>query len=558
MEHLYAWAKLKAHQDNIAGRHLKDMFSHDEQRFEKFSLYQAGITLDYSKNRASDTTVRLLMDLARECGLEDKIAAMFNGNKINTTENRSVLHTALRQQSDKPLMLDGIDIHEQVTNSLDKMAKFTQAVHEGQLRSSKDMPYTDILCLGIGGSFLGPKIVFESLKDYRQKAQKLHFVANVDGWHLSQVLAKLNPNTTLVIIASKSFTTEETMLNAKTSRQWLLDSGIATSDLDKHLVAITSEVEKAVAFGVSADNIFPMWDWVGGRYSLWSAIGLPIALAIGFDGFEQLLNGASAMDEHFRNAPLEQNMPVVMALMGIWNINFWGATSYCLIPYCHALRGLPAHIQQLDMESNGKSVNVAGKPLDYLTGPAIWGSEGVNSQHAFFQQIHQSHILYPVDFIIPLRLENSYEAHHDVLVSHCIAQSQALMQGKTEQQALEELLAAGMDEAQAKQLAPHKAMAGNKPNNVLLLDTLSPFTVGALLALYEHKVVAQGMIWDINSFDQWGVELGKQLSTPINQAIQKQSETNRFDCSSNALINLYLQAKAVINPNAKSDEQING
>ena len=544
LDQFSAWAKLKAHQDNIATRHLRDMFTHDEERFNKFSISQAGITLDYSKNRASDTTVRLLMALARQCKLEDKIAAMFNGEKVNSTENRAVLHTALRQQSATPLLLDGVDINEQVRAALAKMAIFTRGVHQGELRSSTNEAYTDIVCLGIGGSFLGPKIVFETLKDYRQEKHKLHFVANVDGWHLSQVLEKLNPKTTLVIVASKSFTTEETMLNANTSRRWLLDSGIQTSDLDKHIVAITSEVEKAIAFGVSADNIFPMWDWVGGRYSLWSAIGLPIALAIGFEQFEQLLKGANAMDEHFHTAPLEENMPVVMALMGIWNINFWGATSYCLIPYCHALRGLPAHIQQLDMESNGKSISIDGKPLDYLTGPAIWGSEGVNSQHAFFQQIHQSNILYPVDFIIPLTLEKSFETHHDVLVSHCIAQSQALMQGKTEQEALAELLASGMDAEQAKALAPHKAMAGNKPNNVLLLDTLSPYTVGALLALYEHKVVAQGMIWGINSFDQWGVELGKQLSKPINQAIGNATTVDGFDCSTNALINLYMKHKA--------------
>jgi glucose-6-phosphate isomerase len=536
------WQALQQHKVSLGTRHLKEMFENDPQRFKKFSLTNRGITLDYSKNRTTDTTMQLLFELAEESRLQSKIAEMFAGKKINTTENREVLHTALRQQHEAPIMVSDEDITPQIKQTLAKMAQFCEDVHSGKMVGANGKAFTDILCLGIGGSFLGPKIVVQALKQYRRKEPKVHFVANVDGCHLYDVLGELSVDTTLVVVASKSFSTQETMLNATTTRSWLFEGGLARNQVEQHMVAISSNVELAMEFGIHSDNIFPMWDWVGGRYSLWSAIGLPIALAIGFDKFEELLQGAAQMDEHFKNAPLSQNMPVIMALLGVWNINFWQATSHCIIPYCHYLRGLPAHIQQLDMESNGKSVSIDGEPLSYLTGPAIWGSEGVNSQHAFFQQIHQSNCLYPVDFILPLKVHHPYQEHHDMLVSHCFAQSQALMEGKTLAQARQELLDSGMNQSQSERLAPHKSMLGNKPNNVLLLDDLSPKNIGALLALYEHKVVVQGLLWNINSFDQWGVELGKQLSPPVYNCIQNSGVAENLDCSTIALIRKYVDS----------------
>ncbi len=540
MDKCKSWSALKDHKKVIETQHLKDIFAADPLRFDKLSIETCGITLDYSKNRVNEQTMLLLRELAQEMGLEQKISAMFAAKKINSTENRAVLHTALRQQSDTPVIVDGLDIIPEIKQTLDKMKGFCQAIETGDICGFGGKRFTDIICLGIGGSFLGPKIVAESLKGYRNKSHKVHFVANVDGYHLHDVLAELDVETSLVVIASKSFSTEETMLNAQTTRDWLL-TGMTEEQLNHHIVAISSNVELAVDFGVNSDNIFPMWDWVGGRYSLWSAIGLPIALSVGFDHFNELLIGAHEMDEHFVNVPFTDNMPIVLALLGVWNINFWGATSHCIIPYCHYLRGLPAHIQQLDMESNGKSVSVEGIPLGYLTGPAIWGSEGVNSQHAFFQQIHQSTSLYPVDFIIPVSVNHPYSQHHDMLVSHCFAQSQALMEGKTVAQAYDELIDGGWGEQRSRELAPHKKMSGNKPNNVLLMNDLSPRNIGALLALYEHKVVAQGMLWNINSFDQWGVELGKQLSRPIYQSLINGNGNAQSDCSTRALIARYLE-----------------
>jgi glucose-6-phosphate isomerase len=546
MDKSKSWSALKAHQKIIEKQHLKTVFTDDQLRFGKYSITAGGILLDYSKNRINSTTMGLLGDLAIERNLEQKIKAMFEGQKINTSEGRAVLHTALRQRSDKPIRVDGEDVMVEVKQTLAKMETFCADIHSGKRSGYLDNKFTDIVCLGIGGSFLGPKIVVESLKQYRKKECKLHFVANVDGYHLYDVLSELNIATTLVIIASKSFSTEETMLNARTTRQWLLSEGLSEEELKQHIVAISSNITSAMEFGVDVDNIFPMWDWVGGRYSLWSAIGLPIALAVGFEHFNQLLQGASEMDEHFATTPFHSNMPVTLALLGLWNINIWGATSHCIIPYCHYLRGLPAHIQQLDMESNGKSVSVDGEPLNYLTGPAIWGSEGVNSQHAFFQQIHQSNSLYPVDFIIPLNVNHPYQEHHDMLVSHCFAQSQALMQGKTRDQAYDELINSGYSEQRSHELAPHKAMAGNKPNNVLIMDDLSPHRIGALLALYEHKVVVQGMLWNINSFDQWGVELGKQLSKPVYESLISgssgvdQTARTKLDCSTAMLIKTFV------------------
>lgn len=537
-----SWLALKEHKTEIEELNLKAAFSLDKRRFDRFSLYECGILLDYSKNRINSTTIKLLIDMADELKLDDKIKAMFHGQKINTTEQCEALHTALRFGSKQPTILDGQNVTLEVRQTLNKMAQFCQDIHSGNCTGFSGRKFTDILCLGIGGSFLGPKVVVESLRQYRNKNLNLHFVANIDGYHLFDVLNRLNADSTLIVIASKSFSTAETMLNAKTVRQWLLSEGVDETQINRHFVAVTHNVASAEAFGVDIDSIFPMWDWVGGRYSLWSAIGLPIALAVGFEQFEQLLQGACEMDRHFSSSPFEQNMPVILALLGIWNTNFWGSTSHCIIPYCHYLRGLPAHIQQLDMESNGKSVDINGEAVDYLTGPAIWGSEGVNSQHAFFQHFHQGKSICPVDFIIPLKVNHPYNLHHDMLVANCFAQSQALMQGKTQNEAYQELLDAGMDEKKARKLAPHKKMDGNKPNNVLVLDDLSPKSIGALLALYEHKVVVQGMLWNINSFDQWGVELGKQLSKPIIKDFSEGVVDSISDSSTRTLMAKYLAA----------------
>lgn len=541
MDKSKSWLALKAHKQEIETQHLKDVFAADSERFNKHSVKACGITLDYSKNRISELTMSLLADLAIELNLEQKINDLFVGKKINGTEDRAVLHTALRQQDDTPLWLDGDNVIAQIKQTLNKMEQLCDELISGQRRGFSGKKFTDILCLGIGGSFLGPKIVTEALNGCRQKYFNVRFVANVDAHHLDDVLSKLDVETTLVVVASKSFSTQETMLNAKTTLDWLFAGGLDKSQVADHIIAISSNIEMALSFGIDRDNIFPMWDWVGGRYSLWSAIGLPIALAVGFNNFKQLLEGANEMDNHFQHTPLLENMPVIMAMLGVWNINFWGATSHCIIPYCHYLRGLPAHIQQLDMESNGKSVSVDGEQLNYLTGPAIWGSEGVNSQHAFFQQIHQSNSLYPVDFIIPLTVSHPYKNHHDMLASHCFAQSQALMEGKSQQQAFDELLNAGFSPSHSMALAPHKSMAGNKPNNVLMIKDLSPRSIGALLALYEHKVVVQGMLWGINSFDQWGVELGKQLSKPVYDSFLDGFANSELDCSTKALINEYLE-----------------
>lgn len=536
MEKCKAWSALKVHQQAISQHHLKTMFADDLERFDKFSISAAGLLLDYSKNRIDSTSMKLLCELASQMQLEQKIKAMISGEKVNSSEKRAVLHTALRQSCDQPVVLDGINVLDEVKQTLVKMEVFCDEVHSGKRTGYKGEKFTDVVCLGIGGSFLGPKVVVEALKQYHRKVLKVHFIANIDGYHLHDVLSDLRAQTTLVVIASKSFSTQETMLNAETTRQWLLDQGVTQKQLNQHVVAVSSNITAAVEFGVDVSNIFPMWDWVGGRYSLWSAIGLPIALAVGFEHFSRLLEGAREMDEHFINSSFDKNMPVILALLGIWNVNFWQATSHCIIPYCHYLRGLPAHIQQLDMESNGKSVSVNGEPIDYLTGPAIWGSEGTNSQHAFFQQIHQSNTLYPVDFIIPIKVSHPWQTHHNMLIANCFAQSQALMQGKTIELAYQELVNSGMSQEQSRELAPHKRMAGNKPHNVILLDDLSAKNIGALLALYEHKVVVQGMLWNINSFDQWGVELSKQLSKPILQDLNSGCVNQLLDSSTQALM----------------------
>lgn len=525
---------LASHLHNLPD--LKSLFAADPKRGETFSLSAAGLTLDYSKNHLTSETLALFEKLAEEAGLGDKIQAMFNGAPINHTEGRAVLHTALRGSVDDSVISEGSQVTQEVAATLARMARFVEALYSGQWLGFTGKAITDVVSIGIGGSFLGPKIVTEALKPFWQHKIKVHYVANIDGAALSGKLADLDPQTTLFITASKSFGTQETLTNSESARDWLKAAGADFSDLAKHFVAVTANVPKAEAFGISADNCFPMWDWVGGRYSLWSAIGLPIALAIGMDNFKALLGGANAMDQHFKTAPLKQNMPMLLALTGIAYINYFGATSHVLLPYDHGLRALPGYVQQLDMESNGKSCHKDASAIEHLTGPVIWGAEGTNGQHAFHQLLHQGKQLIPADFILPLTSHYPLGRHHAMLASNCFAQSQALMEGKSLDKAKQELAANGLGEAEIAKLAPHKVMPGNRPSNTLLMDSVSPATLGALIALYEHKVLVQGIFWDLNSFDQWGVELGKVLGNEVLSRLEDDSALLDLDSSTNALI----------------------
>jgi len=537
-----SWRQLQQHLSEIENTHLRDLFACDSQRAENLSVSACGLNLDYSKNRITLKTRGLLMALAEAAQLKQKRDAMFAGAAINNTENRAVLHTALRQQGNKPVYVDGIDIIPQIKSVRIKIKNVVNQVRNKEWLGYSGKCINDVLNLGIGGSFLGPKIVTTSLKSYVQGGPKQHFVANIDGNHLHDVLSKLNPETTLVLIASKSFNTQETLTNAESTRQWFYDYGVTFKQLNRHFIAISSNVTTAVEFGISRDNIFPMWDWVGGRYSLWSAIGMPIAMAIGNDSFAQLLKGAADLDKHFNDAPLEQNLPVLMAMLGVWNHNFFGCQTHALLPYNHYLRGFPAYVQQLDMESNGKSCQLNNEMVSSTTGPVIWGAEGTNGQHAFHQLLHQGTSVVPVDFIQPLVAEHDMGSHQDMLVANCFAQSKTLMQGKTYQQAYDELVDSGMDEVLAKVIANHKQMAGNRPSNTLTFDRLTPYQLGSLIALYEHKVFVQGVIWNLNSFDQWGVELGKILGNDILSRIDHPDSTAISDSSTELLLTQYRHA----------------
>lgn len=537
------WASLQKHFADTQNLHMRELFSADPKRFARFQTSAAGLHLDYSKNRITDDTLSYLVRLAKEQNLEAHIEAMFRGEIINRSENRAVLHTALRNFSDEAVLVDGADVMPLIRDSLKKIEDFCWQIRRHQWRGYTNKAFTDVVSIGIGGSFLGPKLASSALKPYWDGQIKCHYLANIDGSHITEILSHLNPATTLFIVQSKSFGTQETLKNALACRSWFLRNGGKEEYLGKHFAAVTSNVAKAVEFGIKEENIFPMWDWVGGRYSLWSAIGLPLALTIGIDNFRDLLRGAYEMDLHFRNAPLEQNMPVIMALLGIWYVNFHGVRSHAILPYDHYLRGLPAHIQQLDMESNGKSVMQDGAPCETDTGPIIWGGAGSNGQHAYHQLLHQGTHFSPCDFILPLSSHNPVDNFHALLASNCISQSQALMMGKTEAEAFAELLQQGMVEADAKTLAPHKAIPGNRPSNTLFMDRATPKTVGALIALYEHKVYAQGVLWGLNSFDQWGVELGKQLGDQVYSSLLSGQESRQFDASTNGLINAFRAIK---------------
>ena len=536
------WQNLQDHFNAIESVHMKALFEQDSERFQRYSMTAAGITLDYSKNRITDETIELLAALAKATKVEEQRDRMFAGEEINVTEHRAVLHTALRNFSGKPVYVDGEDVMPQIEATREQMKTFVDAVSSGQKKGYSGKAFTDVVSIGIGGSFLGPKIMSEALKPYRQDNLNVHFVANVDGCHLRDVLAKLNPETTLVITSSKTLTTQETLRNTQSAKEWFLGSA-TQADVKYNFACVSTNIEAAETFGISKDNIFPMWDWVGGRYSVWSAIGLPLALAIGYDNYEAFLKGAYEQDCHFQEAPLTENMPVLMALLGVWYRNFHGAQSQVLLPYYHYLRGLPAYVQQLDMESNGKSVTLENEEVDYATGPIIWGSEGTNGQHSFHQLIHQSETPIPVDFMLPLHPDCDYADHHDMLAANCFGQSQALMEGQTQEQVIAAMTKAKCSTEEISNLSSHKVMKGNKPSNTLIFDRLDPKTLGSLIALYEQKVFVQGVVWQINSFDQWGVELGKVLGNKVLGTLQDSSVELTMDGSTNGLVALYRQRK---------------
>ncbi|MFC3092658.1 glucose-6-phosphate isomerase [Alteromonas sediminis] len=536
------WTTLSNLANEIKGQHMRDWFAAEPSRAQDFTVSACGIEIDYSKNRITSSVMQGLFDLAKACKVEETRDAMFAGEIINNTEGRAVLHTALRNKSDKPVYVDGKDVMPEVRATLDKMAAFVNDIHSGRHLGYTGKPIKHVVSIGIGGSFLGPKIMTEALKPYQTDTINVHFVANVDGCHINDVLNALDHEETLIVMSSKSFTTQETLQNTLTAKSWFFSKGGTQEDIAKHFIAISSNVAAATEFGIAKENIFPMWDWVGGRYSLWSAIGLPIALALGFDNFNAMLDGAHAMDEHFVSAPLEQNIPVILATLGVWYRHFFDGQSQVLLPYYHYLRGLPAYIQQLDMESNGKSVNKDGERVDYATGPIIWGSEGTNGQHSFHQLIHQGAGLMPIDFIFPLVADNSDATHHAMLASNCFGQAQALMQGKAYEDCYADLENKGLEEDERRALAEHKTMPGNKPSNTITFEKLDPFTLGALIAMYEHKVHVQGTIWHLNSYDQWGVELGKVLGNQVLSGIDGNTALSAFDHSTAALITKFKQA----------------
>jgi glucose-6-phosphate isomerase len=530
-----AYQALQSHHSEAMDWQMQELFSKDSQRFSQFSVEAAGLFLDYSKNRIDQTTMRLLTTLAQEREVEARRDAMFAGEKINTTEQRPVLHGALRAPRTETLLVDGQNVMPEVHAVLDHIKVFSERIRSGQWLGCSGKPVTDIVNIGIGGSDLGPEMVCRALRSYVHPRLTMHFVSNVDAHDLDAVLTKLDPETTLFIVASKTFTTRETMLNAQSARAWFLKTR-KEADLAKHFVAVSTNTSAVRGFGIDPENMFPFWDWVGGRYSVWSAIGLSVALAIGSERFAEFLAGAHAMDQHFRSAPLEQNMPVILALVGLWNRNFLGSASVSIAPYHQDLNQFPAYLQQLEMESNGKRVALDGSALDVKTCPVIWGDVGTNGQHAYFQLLHQGTDVTPVDFIAALKASHNLPGHHSVLLANCFAQSEAFMKGRTGDEVRAEMRAQGLQEAEIATLIPHRTFPGNRPSNTILMDALTPSSLGALIALYEHKVFVQGVLWGINSFDQWGVELGKVLAKNIEAELAGEPRPEMHDSSTNALI----------------------
>ncbi len=526
---------LKDHRATLEETHLRDLFAGDPQRFEQFSLTLGDLTLDYSKNRITGQTIRLLVALAEAADVAGRRQAMFAGEAINTTENRAVLHVALRNRANRPMHVDGVDVMASVNAVLTRMETFADAVRSGGITGSTGKAFTDVVNIGIGGSDLGPAMAVAALSPYRGNGPEVHFVSNVDGAHIADTLAGLDPQTTLFLIASKSFTTTETMTNAGTARAWI-SGALGENGIGDHFVALSTNLEMATEFGIAAERVFGFWDWVGGRYSLWSAIGMPLAIAIGFDNFARLLGGAHVMDEHFRTAPLAANMPVLMALIGIWHRNVWEMATLAVLPYDQRLQRFAAFVQQLVMESNGKGITRAGKPVEPATSPVIWGEPGTNGQHAFFQLLHQGTDIVPCDFLIGARPHENLGDHHAKLIANCLAQSQALAFGKSEEEVRAELAKEGVAHQRIDALAPHKVFPGNRPSNTLVYRRLDPEMLGMLIALYEHKIFVQGAIWDINSFDQWGVELGKALATRLLPVVGEKENTDELDSSTRGLV----------------------
>ncbi len=533
------WMALEKHWAEVKSLQMSDLFHQSPERTEQMSIRQCGIMLDYSKNRITSKSMNLLLDLARATDMDGWRRRMFSGERLNITENRAVLHVALRNRSNQSIWFDGEDVMPGINAVLQKMEAFSDSVRSGDWKGYTGKPIRDVVNIGIGGSNLGPLMICEALKPYQKPGLRMHFVSNVDATHIVETISALDPETTLFIIASKTFTTQETLTNAHTARKWLLAQLHDEEAVARHFVAVSTNGDLVSEFGIDTDNMFEFWDWVGGRYSLWSAIGLPIAIAIGMRNFYQLLQGAHEMDQHFLHADLSENMPVIMALLGIWYIDFADMRTHAILPYDQYLRYLPDYLQQADMESNGKYVTRFGRPVEYPTGPVIWGTAGTDGQHAYYQLIHQGTQIIPCDFIIPVNSHNETGDHHEKLFANCLAQSEALMRGKTRTQAREEMEASGLDPERIVDLLPHRIFPGNRPSNTLLVDKITPSRLGSLIALYEHKIFTQGVIWRVNSFDQWGVELGKQLAGVILSELLDEQQTSDHDCSTSGLITYF-------------------
>ncbi|MDR2910254.1 MAG: glucose-6-phosphate isomerase [Bacteroidales bacterium] len=537
-----AWQKLSKYYFSFKGTHLREIFKNDSERFKKYSLKFEDILVDFSKNIIDDEVRRILIELAIECGLKDAVESMFSGEKINITENRAVLHIALRNRSNTPVYVDGVNVMDKVNAVLGQMKIFSEKVISGQWKGYSGKTITDVVNIGIGGSDLGPLMVTETLKPYKNHIN-LHFVSNIDGTHIAETLKKIDPETTLFIINSKTFTTQETLTNANTAKNWFLESAKETSHIARHFVAVSTNSEMVSAFGIDIANMFEFWDWVGGRYSLWSAIGLSIILSIGYENYIELLSGAHAIDKHFRNTEFNENIPVILALIGIWYNNFYGAETEAILPYDQYMHLFASYFQQGNMESNGKLINRNGEQVNYQTGPIIWGKPGTNGQHAFYQLIHQGTKLVPCDFIAPVISHNPLGNHHQILLTNFFAQTEALMLGKTEEQVTEELKTTNKSDSTINSLIPFKVFPGNVPTNSILVKKITPYVLGSLIAIYEHKIFVQGIIWNIYSFDQWGVELGKQLANKILYELDGNEAVVSHDVSTNGLINAYKEMR---------------
>ncbi len=538
-----AWKALEEYFAEFKDAQIKDLFAADAKRFDKYSLTFEDILLDFSKNRVDDKVLSLLLQLAEECGLKSAIEAEFGGDKINVTEDRAVLHVALRNRSNTPIMVDGEDVMPKVNTVLDQMNAFSEKIISGEWKGYSGKAITDIVNIGIGGSDLGPLMVTEALKPYKKENINLHFVSNVDGTHIAETLKNVDPETTLFIIASKTFTTQETMTNANSAKSWFLEAAKDEAAVAKHFVALSTNADAVSAFGIDTANMFEFWNWVGGRYSLWSAIGLSIACGIGFENYLALLEGAHAMDQHFSTTSFDKNLPVILAMIGVWYNNFYGAETEAILPYDQYMHRFSAYFQQGNMESNGKYVDRNGEKVTYQTGPILWGEPGTNGQHAFYQLIHQGTKLIPCDFMATAKTHNPLSDHHPKLLANFFAQTEAMMVGKTEDQVTAELKAAGKSDEEIAALLPYKVFLGNIPTNSILMKQLDPRTLGALIAMYEHKIFVQGVIWNIYSFDQWGVELGKQLANAILPELVSDEKVTSHDASTNGLVNAYKAMK---------------